>query len=103
MKTIKHIGLFGALVAVALLAACSDKDDYTPGAEVPSGCQQVRFVESGVGVGGIVVAIFGVIDAYVGCQLKVFEERKVCIPLHAVSVAAVGRYVQQVVLQRGFV
>ena len=36
MKTIKHIGLFGALVAVALLAACSDKDDYTPGAEVPS-------------------------------------------------------------------
>ena len=46
MKTIKHIGLFGALVAVALLAACSDKDDYTPGAEVPSGCQQVRFADT---------------------------------------------------------
>lgn len=43
MKTFKHIGLLGALATVALLAACSDKDDYTPGPEVPSGCQQVRF------------------------------------------------------------
>ena len=59
-----------------------------------------RFVESVVGVGGIVVAVFGVIDAYIGRKLKVFEERKVGISLHSVSVAAVGRYVQQVVLQR---
>ena len=59
-----------------------------------------RFVESVVGVGGIVVAVFGVIDAYIGRKLKVFEERKVGISLHSVCVAAVGRYVQQVVLQR---
>ena len=58
------------------------------------------FVEPIIWVGGIVVAVFGVIDAYVGRKLKVFEERKVGISLHSVSVAAVGRYVQQVVLQR---
>ena len=57
------------------------------------------FVEPIIWVGGIVVAVFGVIDAYVGCKLKVFEERKVCIPLHSVGIAAVGRYVQKVVLQ----
>ena len=43
MKTFKHIGLIGVLTAVALFTACSDKDDYTPGPEVASGCQQVRF------------------------------------------------------------
>ena len=46
MKTFKHIGLIGVLTAVALFTACSDKDDYTPGPEVASGCQQVRFADT---------------------------------------------------------
>lgn len=44
MNTLKHISLFVTLAATALLAACSDKDDYTPGPEVAQGCQQVRFL-----------------------------------------------------------
>lgn len=46
MKTFKHIGMIGVLTAVALFTACSDKDDYTPGPEVASGCQQVRFADT---------------------------------------------------------
>lgn len=46
MKTFKHIGMIGVLAAGALLTACSDKDDYTPGPEVPSGCQQMRFADT---------------------------------------------------------
>ena len=46
MKTFKHIGLLGALVATALMGACTNKDDYTPGPEVASGCQQVRFTNT---------------------------------------------------------
>ena len=46
MKTFKHIGLLGALVATALMGACTNKDDYTPGPEVASGCQQVHFTNT---------------------------------------------------------
>ena len=46
MKTFKHISLLGALVATALLSACTDQEDYTPGPEVASGCQQVHFANT---------------------------------------------------------
>lgn len=46
MNTFKHIFLLGTLTAMALFAACSDKNDYTPGPEVAAGCQQVRFLDT---------------------------------------------------------